>query len=159
MTEEREERSLRVRGLEGLEQLEDVIYAVIALFLLVAGAALLYGAAKDFVGKIGTESILAVVVDVLDQALLVFMIVELLHTVRITLRDRTLAAEPFLIVGLIAGVRRILILTAKNENVGGGAAFTVFWVQLLLLIVLVVAMTSAIFIWRKAYPAGEPRSN
>jgi hypothetical protein len=36
------------------------------------------------------------------------MIVEILHTVRISLRSHILVAEPFLIVGLIAAVRRIL---------------------------------------------------
>jgi hypothetical protein len=102
-----------------------------------------------------------VVIDVLDQALLVFMIAELLHTVRITLRDRALAAEPFLIVALIAGVRRILILTAKNEDLTlhpnfFNVALPAFWVQMVLLISLVLVMVVAIYIWRRAFPAGAP---
>jgi uncharacterized membrane protein (DUF373 family) len=156
-----DDTSLRGRALQRLELLEDAIYAVIAVFLLVGGGALLYGAARDFVQKLGTQPIQSVVVDVLDQALLVFMIAELLHTVRITLRDRSLAAEPFLIVGMIAGVRRILILTAKNEDITKhpdifAIAFPAFWVQMVLLISLVVAMVGAIWIWRRAYPTGEP---
>jgi len=59
------------------------------------------------------------------------------------------------IVGLIAGVRRILILTADTQTVHNGPDFMVFWVQLLLLIVLVVAMVVSLFIWRRSHPASE----
>ena len=62
------------------------------------------------------------------------------------------------VVGLIAGVRRILILTAST--VQSGPQFFVYWVQLLLLIVLVVAMVVALFIWRRSsIPLGrQPRT-
>lgn len=142
-------------ALETVERLEEGIYACIALFLLAGGALLLFGAARYAVTNIGTLDLKDLVVTVLDQALLVFMVAELLHTVRITLRDRSLAAEPFLIIGLIAGVRRILVITAKNENVGAGPEFHVFWVELLLLVGLVVAMVVALFIYRRAY-ANQP---
>jgi uncharacterized membrane protein (DUF373 family) len=138
-------------ALEAVERLEEGIYACIALFLLIGGALLLFGAARYAVVNIGTTDIKDLVVTVLDQALLVFMVAELLHTVRITLRDRSLAAEPFLIIGLIAGVRRILVITAKNENIGAGAQFQVFWVELLLLVGLVVAMVIALYVYRRAY--------
>ena len=149
------ERSLRSRLLQVVELLEDVIYAVIAVFLLVAAVGLLIGAGRTVVQNLDLATITPTVVTVLDQALLVFMVAELLRTVRITLRDRSLAAEPFLIIGLIAGVRRILIITAKNENIQAGPAFEVFWVELLLLIALVLAMVIALVLWRRAYPLGE----
>ena len=151
------ERSVRSRLLEVVELLEDGIYAVIAIFLLVAAVGLLIGAGQTVLQNLDLATITSTVVTVLDQALLVFMVAELLRTVRITLRDRSLAAEPFLIIGLIAGVRRILIITAKNENIAPGPAFEVFWVELLLLIVLVLSMVVALVLWRRAYPSGEPR--
>ncbi len=143
------------RGTGLLAMVEDVIYIVIALFLIASGALLLLGAARDIVTHFELAHIQPLIVRVLDETLLVFMVVELLHTVRITLRDHRLAAEPFLIVGLIAGVRRILILTATSETVKSGAAFTVYWVQLLLLIVLVVAMVVSLFIWRRSHPGSD----
>lgn len=42
----------------------------------------------------------------LDQLLLVLMMVEILHTVRISIRTQALTVIPFLIVGLIATIRR-----------------------------------------------------
>jgi uncharacterized membrane protein (DUF373 family) len=140
------------RALAALAAVEDVIYAVIALFLIGSGALLLVGAGRDLVTNFDITNIHPVIVRVLDETLLVFMVVELLHTVRITLRDHRLAAEPFLIVGLIAGVRRILILTANTQTLTSGPDFVVYWVQLLLLIVLVVAMVVALFIWRRTNP-------
>lgn len=140
------------RALAAMSVIEDVIYAVIALFLIGSGALLLFGAGRDLVVNFDAANIHPVIVRVLDEVLLVFMVVELLHTVRITLRDHRLAAEPFLVVALIAGVRRILILTANTETLSSGPAFVVFWVQLLLLIVLVVAMVGALYIWRRAHP-------
>lgn len=37
------------------------------------------------------------------------MIVELLHTVRISIQSQALTMEPFLVVGLIASIRRVLV--------------------------------------------------
>lgn len=143
------------RALSALELIEDAIYAVIALFLIGSGVLLLFGAGLELAKNFDVNNIQPLIVRVLDETLLVFVVVELLHTVRITLRDHTLAAEPFLIVGLIAGVRRILILTASSDTVHSGPDFVVYWVQLLLLIVLVVAMVVALFIWRRAAPGGD----
>jgi len=137
-------------GLVVLEVVEDAIYAIIALFLIGSGGLLMFGAGLYIAQNFDVNNIHNMVVKVLDETLLVFMVVELLHTVRITLRDHALAAEPFLVVGLIAGVRRILILTASSDSVGSGPGFFVYWVQLLLLIVLVVAMVVALFIWRRS---------
>ena len=142
-------------ALEAMEGLEDSIYGIIAVFLLVGGALLLLGAALQLAEHFDTDKIKDTVVTTLDQALLVFMVAELLHTIRITLRDRSLAAEPFLIVGMIAGIRRILILTARNEDVHDPQQFYFFWVQLLLLTLLVLTMVVAVYIWRRTFPTGE----
>ena len=51
---------------------------------------------------------------IVDKLLFTLMLVEILHTVRqsITSSDQ-ITVEPFLIVGLIASVRRILIVTVE----------------------------------------------
>jgi uncharacterized membrane protein (DUF373 family) len=142
-------------GLVVLEVVEDTIYAIIALFLIGSGSLLMFGAGLYIAQNFNVNNIHNMIVHVLDETLLVFMVVELLHTVRITLRDHALAAEPFLVVGLIAGVRRILIVTASGDSLQSGAQL-----QLLLLIALVVAMVVALFIWRRAtIPLGrEPKT-
>ncbi len=62
---------------------------------------------------------------VLDQLLLVLMLVEILHTVRISVRSKELMlAEPFLIVGLIASIRRVLVITLQAAKLTEGGHVT-----------------------------------
>jgi hypothetical protein len=46
------------------------------------------------------------------------MVVEILHTVRDSVRSRVLVCEPFLIVGLIASIRRVLMITLEASQAG-----------------------------------------
>ena len=56
------------------------------------------------------------------------MIIEILYTVQVSFRERVLVPEPFVLVALIAGVRRILVITAEfgtltnqGESAGQGS--------------------------------------
>jgi hypothetical protein len=55
-----------------------------------------------------------------DSPLFVLVIIELLHTVRSSIRSHQLSCEPFLIVGMTATIRRILIVTLETSNRGEG---------------------------------------
>jgi uncharacterized membrane protein (DUF373 family) len=63
---------------------------------------------------------------IVDRLLFVLMLVEILHTVRASIRTHELACEPFLIVGMIATIRRILVLTLEmsDKSPTGDAALT-----------------------------------
>jgi uncharacterized membrane protein (DUF373 family) len=52
----------------------------------------------------------------IDRLLFVLMVVEILHTVRVSFRSGTLVCEPFLIVGLIASIRRVLVITLESSQ-------------------------------------------
>ena len=94
-------------------RIEHAVYLALGLVLiatavLALGSAvvLLWGAVTDWSG---TEAIITVV----DRLLFVLMLIEILHTVRDSLRSGALACEPFLIVGLIASIRRVLVITLE----------------------------------------------
>ena len=57
----------------------------------------------------------------LDQLLLVLMLIEILHTVRISIQSQSLSMEPFLIVGLIASIRRSLVITLQAAKMTDSA--------------------------------------
>jgi uncharacterized membrane protein (DUF373 family) len=103
--------------------LEDVIYVGIAALLGISAAVLLVVAGDqslDILDDFKADP----VVEVLDTLLLVFIVVELLSAVRTTLVRRQLVAEPFLIVGIIASIKEIVVLSVKAaENIGTGAVF------------------------------------
>lgn len=137
-----------------IERLEDAIYVIVAGLLVIASAFLLWNAGSTAIDELRTsQDGLVIVLTILDKGLVLFMVAELLHTVRITLRQRSLAAEPFLIVGLIAGIRRVLILTAQSEH-------DFHWnpqgIELAILVGLILVMAGAIFIWRRSGMDAEP---
>ena len=90
---------------------ERVILFAIGVLLFVGALALLVHVATD-VGPIFTsDDVIGQTTVFLDLILLTLMLVELAYTVMLSLRGAMLAAEPFLIVGLIAVIRRILVIT------------------------------------------------
>ena len=102
---------------------ENVVYGGIALLLVVTALVLLVQAAGQLL-SIRNTPVQDVTVEVLDTLLLVFIVVELLFAVRATLVRRELVAEPFLLVGIIASIKEIVVLSVKAaEQVGKGAVF------------------------------------
>ncbi len=97
---------------------------------------------------------------VLDRLLLVLMIIELLHTVRMSVRSQSLITEPFLIVGLIASIRRVLVITMQaakmteqGQSPAGDAAAAFFrntMLELGLLGFLILVFVCAIYLLRRA---------
>jgi len=106
-----------------LGRLEDVVYLGIAALLVVSALVLLV-VASDQLLEVLDDLSAAPIVEVLDTLLLVFIVVELLSAVRTTVVRRELVAEPFLIVGIIASIKEIVVLSVKAaEDVGGGEQF------------------------------------
>ncbi|MER6733267.1 phosphate-starvation-inducible PsiE family protein [Streptomyces puniciscabiei] len=76
---------------------------------------------------------------------------ELLHTVRLTIRNQTLDAEPFLVVGLIAGSRKVLIMTAEAEK---SFRWNVEGIEPLILAGLILVMATPAYVWRRSTRPG-----
>ncbi|MDQ3469823.1 MAG: phosphate-starvation-inducible PsiE family protein [Actinomycetota bacterium] len=123
MAEDSREQRRRRHADHVMAWAEDVIYLGIAVLLLLGAGALLVVAADELL-DIFDDLATAPVVDVLDTLLLVFIVVELLSAVRITLAKRELVAEPFLLVGIIASIKEIVVLSVKAaEDIGTGEQF------------------------------------
>src|ERR1700716_2458260 len=90
---------------------------------------------------------LSLVLTVLDKALVLFIVAVLLHSVRITIQSRTLDAGPFLVIGLIAGIRRVLIVTAQAER---SFQWNPQGMELLILTTLVLVMAVTVYVWRRS---------
>jgi hypothetical protein len=132
-------------------RVEDAVYLGVGLLLAASAVALLVGAGIDFVRSL-LEGVFATrVIGILDRVLLVFMIVEVLYTVQVSFREHTLVPEPFLIVGLIAAIRRVLVLTAEFGDLlkQGGTSFQNAMLELGLLTVLVLALVGALVLVRR----------
>ncbi|HEV2809174.1 MAG TPA: phosphate-starvation-inducible PsiE family protein [Acidimicrobiales bacterium] len=103
-----------------LRLVEDVVYVVICVVLSGAALALLVKAGYDLATGIGAEEGLKKTTsEILDTLLLVFILVELLSAVRTTLVERQLLAEPFLLVGIIAVIKEIVVGSLKAKDLAG----------------------------------------
>lgn len=100
--------------LSSLSSVEDIIYTIVALFLIASALLLVYNEAISFPAIFRSADQVQVLIEIISKTLLLVMVLEILYTVRITMRDHVLCAEPFLIVGLIAAIRRILIISVET---------------------------------------------
>ena len=127
-------------GTRLLELSENVVYAGIAAFLVGTALVCLALAGKTAWG-LTTDFTEQPILDLLDILLLVFIVVELLFAVRTTVEKRELVAEPFLLVGIIASIKEIVVLSVESaKEVGNGAEFTDRIVEIAVLGVLVLLL-------------------
>ena len=92
-------------------KIEQIIYLATGFLLTVTAAFALVSAAISVWGDAMSLGAPEETLVSIDRLLFVLMLVEVLHTVRVSIREGTLTAEPFLIVGLIASIRRVLAIT------------------------------------------------
>jgi uncharacterized membrane protein (DUF373 family) len=153
------EPDIRDRISNVFTRIEDITYIGLGV-LLAAGALILLGAAAWFLyNSIFSGEIRENIVDLLDQILLILMVLEILYTVQVSFREHILSPEPFLVVGLIAAVRRVLIITAefsKPEEVLE-AAFRNAMMELGLLTVLILSLVLSLQLLKRQSPAKAER--
>ncbi len=110
------EEKLRVHFGGFLGKAEVVIYSILAALLFITALVTIANAGKMLWDGLGHWTVATQTLLVLDQLLVVLMLVEILHTVRISIHSHILVTEPFLVVGLIASIRRILVITLEAAN-------------------------------------------
>ncbi|MGH7609670.1 MAG: phosphate-starvation-inducible PsiE family protein [Candidatus Dormibacteria bacterium] len=122
--------------------IETVIYIAGGVFLVGAAILLLIDLVRVALAHVNNAE--AGALTVLDHVLLIFVLVELFHTVRLAIRTHELDAQPFLVVALIAGIRRILVITAGTSPIHSNRVLD----ELLLLVVLIIAISAALLLLR-----------
>jgi uncharacterized membrane protein (DUF373 family) len=128
---------------------EDVVYVGLGLLLAASALTLLVSAAIDFgqtvvAGKFN-------IIGLLDRILLILLIVELLYTVQVSFREHALVPEPFLLLGLISAIRRVLVMTAEFGELHEITASMSqhFAIELSVLTVLILALAISLMLLRK----------
>ena len=142
---------MRERIAQAFTQVEDVLYVGIGVVLAAGAIGLLLNAAVTFARSIGAGAVGGSVVAVLDQLLLILMMIEILYTVQVSFREHVLVPEPFVLVAMIAAVRRILVLTAEFGKLmaEGEAIFRYAMIELGLLTVMTGVMVACLMGLRK----------
>ena len=116
-----------------------VLLVALAVVVLVLGVV---DFSRDIAGSGVVET---AVINLLNRVLLVLILVEIMHTVVLSLRAHHLVAQPLLAVGLVAVIRKILFVLSSEESVSS--------TQLALLIAMIAVFVAALILVSRYDPA------
>jgi uncharacterized membrane protein (DUF373 family) len=138
---------------------EDILYVALGVLLAAGALVLLADATLTFVTNLVAGTLPGRIIGLLDRVLLVLMFAEIMYTVQVSFREHALVPEPFLVVGLIAAIRRVLVITAEFSEVKDAAreTFNSTMVELGLLTVLSLVLVVSLVLLRRrpSMPAAE----
>ena len=136
-----------------LEHAQDLVSVVVGMVLIVLAGAELVSGIIDFFTDVNVKktSFDTAGINLLDRVLLVLILVEIVHTVVLSLRAHHLVAQPFIIVGLVAVIRRILVVLS-----GTGTVPTPQLALLIAMIFVFVAALLAVTWFDRRWKGSEP---
>jgi len=158
--EETDKEASRIGIFAGRAFLRVEVFAYLVLGILLALVAFLgtFSAAHAlWQAALEHGSSLSLVVTI-DRILLVLMVIEILHTVRVSFTEGALVAEPFLVVGMIASIRRVLVITLESSQAKEPGTWTpdlqglfdATMIELVVLGGLILAMVCSIYLLRRS---------
>jgi uncharacterized membrane protein (DUF373 family) len=103
------------RWIWALEHAQDVVAIAVGVVLIALAAVVLISGIVDFLDG-ANGSVETAAPDLLDHVLLVLILVEIVYTVVLSLRAHRLVAQPFIVVGLIAVIREILVVLTPGSH-------------------------------------------
>lgn len=139
---------------------ENLVYSAAGILLLFGAVAVMvmvcYHLALDI-----DDGARHAVAEALDGLLLAFILLELLAGIRATMTEKKLVAEPFLIVGIIASIKEIVLLTLTSQETIGesGEAFNDAMTEVSVLGGLVLILSLASFFVRRKEREPEEEKN
>ena len=140
-------------GDQVMEVAEAVLYSLVGILLVVSALISLVAIGHDLATQV-QDGALNAVAEALDGLLLVFILIELLAAVRETVSERKLVAEPFLIVGVIASIKEIVVGSLEAGDLEGDALMDAM-VEIAVLggVVLLLAVSSFLVRRKEREPA------
>lgn len=101
-----------------MERGQDAVTAVVGFALVILALVILLDAIVTFFQQISSHLPLVInATDFLDSSLLVLILVEIVYTVVLSMRAHSLSAQPFLVVGLVAVIRKILFALGSQTKI------------------------------------------
>lgn len=143
---------MEARAAQYLKSVESIVLVLIAIVLAILALLLLGSTVMALVSAVMTGQIRELAIEILDSVLLVMMTMEIVYTVTLSLESHTLVAEPFLIIGAIAAIRRMLVITAESTKleISNPEAFRSTLIELGLLALIIIAIAGSIYVLRRS---------
>lgn len=152
----RSEEVIRERTEQAFGLVEDLFYVAIAVALSLAGLGLFGYVIYEFFSNITESPFTTLILSLLDGLLLVFILTELIHSIRAVIDEKVLVSEPFLVVGVVAAIRRLVVVSAEAKELAGTPEFSDAMLEMGILTAVVVGLGAVIFLLRHT-DKSEPR--
>ena len=147
---------LRERTEQAFGLVEDLFYVAVAVALSLAGIGLFGYVVYEFFSNITETPFTSLILTLLDGLLLVFILTELIHSIRAVIDEKVLVSEPFLVVGVVAAIRRLVVVSAEAKELAGTPEFSDAMLEMGILTATVVGLGAIIFLLRHT-DKSEPR--
>ncbi len=139
---------------ENFIRFERWLYILVAALILLATLIVIFDGAKALLQLFHHEAFTPGILHVMDRFLLALMFLEILHTVQIVFGEEHHLAcvEPFLMVGIIASVRRLLILSFEISHAGEVPLekLRYYLFEMLIIGVLIFLLVMAVILLRRS---------
>ena len=104
------------KSISFLERSENLIYFGAGILITITAFIMLGRSLFELAVTLPTHPMRNIALRLLDDLLLVLMLVELIHTIIVSMKTHVIKMVPFLAIGLIAAIRRILIITVEASH-------------------------------------------
>jgi uncharacterized membrane protein (DUF373 family) len=149
-----EQPARRDRIASAFRFVEQAFYFAVAVALAIGGVVLFFQVGWTFITSFASNP-RGAIIQFLEGLLLVFILAELIHTIRAVIEENVLRTEPFLIVGIVAAIRRVLVVTADADRHLGKPEFHDLMVEMAVLAGAVVLLGLTIYLVRHTFQS-EP---
>jgi uncharacterized membrane protein (DUF373 family) len=99
---------------------QNVVLVGVAAILLLAGLVVVYDTVRELLNAIAAQSMAEAIFFIVENALLALILAELVHTLLVSLDGGPLTPEPFLIIGIVGILRKMLLTTVTAPKVTDG---------------------------------------
>ena len=125
---------------------ERIMFVFVGLLLFVAAVALAIHGVREAIAlfTVGGDTLVEATAHFIDLVLLILMISEITYTVVISIRGKGLSAIPFLLIAVIATVRRVLVITIQEIHPAAPKGLT--WISKSSVDLFVLSLVSVIFV-------------
>ena len=134
-----------------LRRIEKAIYLISAVMITLAAFVVFGQAVYEFYHYLISGSVSGAIIGLLENILLALMLVELLHTLMVSIENRSLLPEPFLMVALVAGIRRILAISVEGAKLieTDPEKFCLVLIEIGVLTGMILVLVISIYLLRK----------
>jgi uncharacterized membrane protein (DUF373 family) len=137
---------------------ENLVLIGVAVVLLLAGLVVVVDAGRDLLDAIVAQSIAEAIFSIVENGLLALILAELVNTLLVSLRGGPLSAEPFLVIGIVGILRKMLLSSVTSPKPpNGDGVISPLLAELLGLGVLILLLSIALALTRFRAPREADR--